>query len=193
MSDEVQPGTKVDADLWRAFREEVNRRRGGTRGHLRNELEQALRAYIQAGDATPADIDARLQRIEAAVGAAPTDGGATVSDAEDTHTHRHRDPPRHDSIDERPHVKASRDDKVAWLVGCVIDEFTADFAQISKSSLRDIVKDEYGFRSDTAQEYVDELIDHFELVTHPQHDALLVSNDKRRSIIAQDADETLDT
>jgi hypothetical protein len=193
VSDGVQPGTKVDEDLWRQFRQEVKRRRGGTRGHVRNELEAALRAYIQAGDATPADIDARLQRIEAAVGAAPTDGGATAPEAQNTHTHR-TDP---DPVTERPNAKAPRDKKTRYLAHCVTNDLGNDFEQCPRSILVTIVRDEYGFRSDTAEGYVKELVDHFALVDHPEQDKfgdtrMLVTPDKEAEILERIAEDTLD-
>jgi hypothetical protein len=193
VSDGVQPGTKVDEDVWNWFREEVERRRGGTRGHLRNELEAALRGYIQGADATPADIDARLQRIEAAVGVAPTDGGATTSEADNTHTHR-TDP---DPIEEKPNAKAPRDRKTRYLAHCVTDNLGDDFEQCPRSILITTVRDEYGFRSDTAEGYVKELVDHFGLVDHPEQDKfgdtrMLVTPDKEADILDRIADAQLD-
>lgn len=63
MSDETtQTGVQFDADLWQRFRENVRARKGGIDGHLRNELEQALRNYLDASD--DGDIDDQLTRIE---------------------------------------------------------------------------------------------------------------------------------
>ena len=192
VSDTVQPGTEVDAALWKQFREEVKRRRGGTRGHLRNELENAIRGYIHGGDATPGDIDERLQRIEAAVGAAPTDGG-THAPSEQEHTHTREPTP-----DTKPPSNTATEKKVAWLAKCVRDEHAGDFQEVARPKLVSVVKDEYGFRSDTAKRYVERLVDHFGLVDHPQNDTVLVTEDRREELIAQrreelreDVDETL--
>ena len=197
MTDTVQPGTEVDAALWKQFREEVKRRRGGTRGHLRNELENAIRGYIHGGDATPGEIDERLQRIEAAVGAAPTDGGRDTSDSRE-HTHA-RTETTTATPTERPAANTSTDKKVAWLAKCVRENHGDDFAEVTRDDLREVVKDEYGFRRDTAKRYIENLIDHFELMTHPATDKVLVTEDRHERIIEnrreglhKEAEEILD-
>jgi len=58
----TQPGTQVDESLWQEFRRDVADRRGGVRGHLRHELENAIREYIEASKG--GDINDRLRRIE---------------------------------------------------------------------------------------------------------------------------------
>lgn len=58
----TQPGTQVNESLWTAFREDVKERRGGVRGHLRHELENAIREYIQASKG--GDVNDRLRRLE---------------------------------------------------------------------------------------------------------------------------------
>jgi len=58
----TQPGTQVDESLWQQFRRDVADRRGGVRGHLRHELENAIREYIEASKG--GDINDRLRRIE---------------------------------------------------------------------------------------------------------------------------------
>lgn len=58
----TQPGTQVDESLWQEFRRDVSDRRGGVRGHLRHELENAIREYIEASKG--GDINDRLRRIE---------------------------------------------------------------------------------------------------------------------------------
>jgi hypothetical protein len=186
VSDSVQPGTEVDAAVWDQFREEVKRRRGGTRGHLRTELENAIRGYIHGGDTTPADVDERLQRIEAAVGAAPTDGGThTATQPEHTHT-------RSPTPTEKPASNTATEKKVAWLAKCIRDNHGADFLEIPRPALVETVKDEYGFRSDTAKRYVGHLIDHFDLVDHPQNDTILVTEGRREELIAQRREELHD-
>ena len=186
VSDTVQPGTTVDEALWNQFREEVKRRRGGTRGHMRTELENAIRGYIHGGDTTPADVDERLQRIEAAIGVAPTDGGThTFPEREHTHT-------RTPTPTEKPPSNTATEKKVAWLAKCVRDEHGEDFLEMPRANLVHIVKDEYGFRSDTAKRYVKQLIDDFELVEHPQNDKILVTEDRRAELIAQNRERLHD-
>jgi len=177
MSDTVQPGTEVDAALWEQFREDVKRRRGGTRGHIRTELENALRGYIHGGDATPADIDARLQRIEAAVGAAPTDGGAS-SDAEHTHTPQ-----------TKPGEKSSRAKKVAYLID---QKYDRDGGSVKPETIEKDVKDVYGFGDRTAPKYVQPVIDALDAKRHPNNDNLLVwgeMEDRLKANLNEDADK----
>lgn len=187
MSDEVQPGVRIDEALWNRFREDVERRHGSVRGHLRTELETAIREYVRVSDeATPAQLDARLQRIEAAVGASPTDGGTdTLPTAEDTHT---REPPA-TTIDEKPPSNVATEKKVAWLAKCVRDGLGDDFQEVARSTLVETVKDEYGFRSDTAKRYVERLIDYFDLVDHPVADGVLVTPGRRDDLIEQRKDD----
>jgi len=59
---EKQIGVKVDNALWRRFREDVKARNGGIRGHLKHEVENALREYINASEG--GDTHDRLTRIE---------------------------------------------------------------------------------------------------------------------------------
>lgn len=188
MTDGVQPGTEVDPAVWEAFRKEVKRRRGGVRGHIRTELENALRDYIHGGDATPNEINERLQRIEAAVGAAGTDGGAdTFEPAEHTHTPGEKIP------DKKPAANAATDKKLRYLTGCVHEEVGKDFLEIPESLLRDVVKSEYGFRSDTAKRYVEQLTDELGLVDHPRADPLVCTPNRREELLNEHADEELDT
>jgi hypothetical protein len=192
VGDEVQPGATVDRELWERFREEVKRRRGGVRGHLKTELENALRGYIHGGDATPAEIDARLQRIEAAVGAAESDGGTDARSAENTHT-------REPTVTERPAPNAPTHKKVAYLAHRfreANDFDPSEAAMVPRRMLRETVKDEYGFRRDTAQRYVEELIDRFDLRDHPRPDAdTLVTESKFEELLTDhraDADDRIE-
>lgn len=59
---EIQPGVRINESLWREFREDIQQRRGGVRGHLRTELENAIRSYLEASKG--GDINDRLRRIE---------------------------------------------------------------------------------------------------------------------------------
>jgi hypothetical protein len=54
-----------------------------------------------------------------------------------------------------------------------------------------VIKDEYGFRRDTATQYVSDLRDHFDLVAHPNNDVILVTRDKRAAIVGKNASARL--
>lgn len=59
---EVQPGVRIDSRVWEQFRADVQDRRGSVRGHLRTELENAIREYVAASKG--GDMNDRLRRIE---------------------------------------------------------------------------------------------------------------------------------
>lgn len=63
MSDGLtQPGVRVDADLWEAFRNFVQEQNGAVNGYLANEFENALRAYMDTSHG--GDTHDRLVEIE---------------------------------------------------------------------------------------------------------------------------------
>jgi len=179
MSDDVQPGVRIDPELWRRFREDIEARKGAVRGHLKTELENAIRMYLN-DDPRPdgKEIDARLTRIESHLGVAESDGGVDTIDAPE-HTH---------APTERPAPQASTEKKVRWLAECVLDTVAPtarEFNEIPVNKIKDVVKDEYGFRSDTAERYVERLITHFDLVDHLDVDGLLVTEDRRTELEEQ--------
>lgn len=59
---QTQPGVRVSESLWTEFRQDVLDRKGTVRGHLKSELETALREYINASDG--GDTHDRLRRME---------------------------------------------------------------------------------------------------------------------------------
>ena len=61
--DLTQPGTYINRGVWEEFRKDVKERRGGIRGHLRSELENAIQEYIDASHG--GDVNDRLRRLEA--------------------------------------------------------------------------------------------------------------------------------
>lgn len=198
MPDRVQIGPKVDANLWKQLREDVKERKGTVRGNLGDELDNAIREYLR-GEERPVDqrIEKRLSRIEEAVGAAPTDGGTDTRSGRE-HTHARTETPTATPA-ERPAANTSTDKKIAWLAKCVRENHGDNFAEVTRDDLREVVKDEYGFRRDTAKRYVENLIDHFELMTHPATDKVLVTEDRHERIIEnrreglhKEAEEVLD-
>ena len=190
MSERVKIGPRIDADLWERFRNDVQERKGQTRGVLGDELENAIRQYLR-DEARPMEqeINRRLTRMEDAMGITPADGGTTPSEA-DGHTHA---PSRvQAAADEKPAANAATEKKVQYLAERVLDEVAPDsraLQEVPRSLLVETVKDEYGFRSDTAKRYVDELVSHFDLVPHPNTDAVLVTDERRASIRDTERDE----
>jgi hypothetical protein len=205
VSDQTQIGPSVDAELWEEFRENVRDRHGRVRGVLGKELETALRQHL-SDDATPTErrLEARLMRIEDALDISSADGGSPVSDTENTHTQTPtpEQAPSEDSRVEKPDPKAPRDNKVRYLAQCVVDDHCdtadGDINTIPRKSLVKIVRDEYGFRKDTAVGYVDELIEHFDLVEKPGSGesenglTLYVSPSRRDEILREAAESDFD-
>lgn len=75
----VQPGTKISAELWRRFRQDVKERRGRVNGVLAGELERALKMYLDAADGRNVEYELEeiredLERVLDAV-----EGGGTPS------------------------------------------------------------------------------------------------------------------
>jgi hypothetical protein len=189
MPERVQPGATIPKSLWAKFREDVKRRRGKVRGVLGDELETALRNHLDEQDrrVEASDIqrlDARLQRIEDAVETAHADGGGTVS-TESTHAHATVEP-----ATERPAPNADTGRKRRWLAEQILHKYgTADGDlpdELPKAAIRDTIKTEYGFRSDTAKRYYEELVDHLGLVQHPTAGPLLVTPDHYETLTTTD-------
>jgi len=186
MTDKKQVGIRIDADLKRQFKEDVERRRGRWQGVAGEELENAIRQYLAAPDgardgASGVDLDTRLARIEAAVGVNATDGGT------DTQT----DPIHAPAPSERPDSTAATEKKVTWLAGCVKSDLGADFTEVPRWKLKDMVADEYGFKDETESRYVDKLVEYFGLVEHPSAD-LLVTPERREEVLDAQRDDTRD-
>ena len=183
MSDTVQPGTKIDKEVWENFREQVRDRHGVVRGNLKTELENALRAYNGESSGASPDVERRLARIEAAVGVEATDGGTDTSETtECTHTPQQS----LEAPDERPHPQSATNKKVAWLAKCLLEYENTEPGNLTMTftdTVREVVKDEYSFTGDTAKRYVGEVIDHFELVQHPYNDDIYVTEEKREELI----------
>lgn len=178
LSERVQIGVEVDAAVWQRFRNDVQDRHGKVRGVLGDEVETALRERL--GEETMPEIrqlQDQLTRIEHHVGAAATDGG-TDTENPDSHTHA---PSRLD-VDEKPPAPAATEKKVAYLAGQIEADHNGGFAEIHRKVLRKTVKEEYGFRRDTAKRYVKRLIDHFDLHDHPMNDGLLVTTERYQQL-----------
>jgi len=202
VSDRIQIGPTIDKDVWERFREHVKDQHGKTRGSLGDELENAIRHYINFGSGKPlpeqfAEFNQRLDRIEGAVGTAEADGGHTSERTEHTHTPSRID----EAATEKPGANAATEKKVSWLAEKVIEAEcpkSRELNQLPRERLLEVVREEYGFRRDTAKRYVDELIHHFDLREHPRTDAVLMTQDayeefmeRERENLADEADEVL--
>lgn len=183
MSDEVQPGTKIDADVWEQFREEVRERHGVVRGHLKTELENALREYSGNGGTADTDVERRLARIEAAVGVGATDGGAaTPEPAEDTHT-------PNGLPEEKPHLNTSPKKKIEWIAAEYRRVYGQDNLTLHKvlpGLVEELIEDEYAFADDDrTQRYVEDVIDYLGVVQHPDEPQRYIPEERYDEIMAE--------
>ena len=196
MSEKVQVGLRVDADLYERWKQAVTERCGRWKGAGGQELERMMREDIAAvsgeyDEIDPAALDDRLARIEAAVGVEATDGGTDPSQPrEDTHT------PSGGTDDvpaTKPDPKGPSEAKVAWLADRYRQEYGTDDGELTKilnvsggdGMLREIIDDEYAFNDDVAKRYVDKVIDYYDFVQHPEHDHKYVSQQRHDEIIEQ--------
>jgi hypothetical protein len=72
----TQPGVRLNESVWQQFRDDVRERKGVVQGHLKHELEQALKEYINAshgGDTHDrlTEIEAQLQELTDAISEQP--------------------------------------------------------------------------------------------------------------------------
>jgi BMFP domain-containing protein YqiC len=183
MSDRKQP-TPIDADEYDRFVNFVRDVHDGTRGHLRKEIENALRDYRESyyeGDDRLLRIEDDVASIKALLADVEGDGGTPalrVPDA-DARTHAYADsdgdadPVQAGDPDGKPPANASRTQKVAWLAA----QITGD-PVISPGDLRDLIRDEYGFQDRTVDDYVDLIIDELDAERHPIHGKTLVWADR---------------
>ena len=193
MSEKVQVGLRVDADLYERWKQAVTERCGRWKGAGGQELERMMREDIAAvsgehDEIGPAALDDRLARIEAAVGVEATDGGTDPSQPrEDTHT------PSGGTDDvpaTKPDPKGPSEAKVAWLADRYRQEYGTDDGDIYKildGLLRELIDEEYAFNDDVAARYVDKVITYYGFVQHPlpEDDHKYVSQQRYDEIIEQ--------
>lgn len=194
MGERTQIGAKVDKELWAEFREDVQERKGQTRGVLGVEVERALRAYMY-GEGEP-KVNEKLDRIESLLETQlgqRADGSGTPSDAE---THTRAEP------GEKPPANATTDRKVAYLAATLLVRENCDdiseLQTLPESHITEVVKEEYAFRSDTAERYVNGVIDYLGLRRHPTAANILASPwhheelvEERRADVEAEANDKL--
>lgn len=183
MSDRVQIGPNVDAELWAEFREDVQRRKGQTRGVLGSELENAIRNYLYYGEDRTlteqfSEFNQRLERIEGAVGTAESDGGAPSGSV---HTHTQQS---------KPGEKSSRSKKVQYLID---QKYDRDGGSLTPDTIESDVKDVYGFGDRTAPKYVQPVIDALDGKRHPNNPNLIVWGEMEQRVKENIENEIIDT
>jgi hypothetical protein len=207
MSDRKQP-TPIDEDEYERFVQFVKDVHGGTRGHLRTEIENALREYRRdfygSSDelARIEDDVAQIKAMQAELTSmlAEADGGTTAPApapdvrTADVHTHTPSDntnnddqgmqtadpavDPDHDP-DDPPHAKSTTKSKVDW-VEAEVRRRSAD-QSFSRPAVRKLIDDAWGFADRTADPMV-------ETVVEDRLEAWVVPNTKGMTIAWGDSD-----
>jgi len=174
--DTTQP-TRIDAVEYARFKEWVAETHGGVRGHLRTEIENALREYRQPDNAAEpiqrieddiATIKAQLTEVEA-------DGGTpTPTVSGDTHAR-----------DEKPSPNEPRAVKIDWLIQ---NKFDPEGGSIIEEKIPAEISRVFDFEERTAEKYVQPLIDKLGAKRHPNNKKMLVWGERLEAIREQLAD-----
>jgi hypothetical protein len=192
MGNKKKQPTPIDEQTYERFKNYVEDVHGHTRGHLKTEIENALRDYMRS-DAG----EKQLTRIEDDVATAvnmlstikkqsDSDGGSpdpTVSDGEST---RPRD------LD-KPRANQPRKDKLDYLLTKLLRDNPCDrqSGELPKSDFTEIIQTEYDFSESTVEEYQSKLIDRLDGKEHPQH-GVTVAWGQRYDDIVDDLREKAD-
>lgn len=158
---DIQPGVRIDKSLWEQFRNDVESRKGSVRGHLKVEVENALREYIHASEG--GDTHDRLRRIE-----------NRIEDIDE------RLPPVPQS-DEGKRKKES--DVSATTRNRLIQvrdriEREVDKGPVHEAVVRQAIEDVAGHSDPTIRRYREMLLEREDLYPHPRKPSKFVLGDK---------------
>ncbi|UXF50261.1 hypothetical protein 7865G3C9_29 [Haloquadratum phage sp.] len=192
MGNKKKQPTPIDEQTYERFKNYVKDVHGHTRGHLKTEIENALRDYMQS-DAG----EKQLTRIEDDVATAvnmlstiqrqsDSDGGSPAPTVSDGESARARDL-------NKPRANQPRKDKLDYLLTKLLRENPCDrqSGELPKSDFTEIIQTEYDFSEDTVEEYKSKLIDRLDAEEHPRH-GVTVAWGKRYSDIVDDLREKAD-
>jgi len=151
MGERIQPGGRVDKELYEQFKAFVRTEHGSVRGNLGRELEKAMSDRMNAakGPDAIARIESDVATIKAVVADADNDGGEvapTPETEESTHTREMS----------KPASNQPREKKIEWI----IDEMglTNDSGSVHPDALRNFIESEYAFGDDTVTEYITAIV-----------------------------------
>lgn len=165
--DTTQP-TPIATEEYDRFREFVDDVHGQTRGHLRTELENALREYRESyyGGNQLQRIENDVATIKANVADTESDGGKavpTASEAPDARPHGLK----------KPAANQPRNDKIEYLIAQYLEQenCNSDGGKLVLGRVEALVEREYNFDSEILDEYVegvyDRIKDRFDPEKHP--------------------------
>lgn len=196
---ETKQPTRIDAREYELFKQYVKSVHGGIQGHLREELENALREYRtseQDGQLTRVEND--VATIKAMLADGQSDGGTTphpsdgATHARTRNTHADAapdgdaDPSTQSNPPSKPPANAPRSRKEAYLRQTFFAESVDGMNEVAiETELRDLIEGEFGFGDRTADDYVDELYrpirkelkNDYGWKPHPRHGQTWVSPD----------------
>jgi hypothetical protein len=197
VTDKIQPGGRIDPDVWERFKKHVEKKTGRKRGVLGEELEKAIEMYLSGTNATEpihriendiATTKAQLARIEDQLSDA--DGGRTMPEpgvprtpSNDDSTHTDTDDRSDGGTDDKPHPKATIDEKVEWLICEVFDD--RESGAYVRADLIDRVEKEYSLSEDAVERMADAMLTKVGAKDTPQDNDLLAWGDLLHSFKEQ--------
>lgn len=171
MDGETVQTTRIEKDEYLRFKQWVQDVHGTTRGHLKTEIENALREYRQPDNTSEPihRIEQDIATIKAQLADAESDGGvAPTHPNEDTHTHTPN------TGGSKPNPNAPRQKKVEWVID---QNYDRDGGTLTADVVIDDVKSEFSFEDRTAKKYVQDVIDELGAKEHPNNSTVLVWGD----------------
>ena len=148
---EKQIGVKVNAELWEQFRSDVQDRHGAIRGHLKHEVENALREYMDASHG--GDVNDRLTRIESQLD--------TLTDAV----------PESDETKKDSGVSQTVENRLTKIRETIEREADGQ-PKVHEKVVELAIKEHAGKSAPTLRQYKDLLQDERDLFDHPAKDSL---------------------
>jgi hypothetical protein len=166
--DTTQP-TPISKEEYVKFKQWVQDVHGSTRGHLKTEIEKALREHRQPDSKEDrlARIEDDVATIEANVAMAQTDGGSVADTPESDDVHARADSTN--TPDSKPATNAPRTEKVQWIIS---EYYKRSGGETTPVAIRRQLKDEFSFSDRTAEDYIDLVLDELNAEPHP-----MASND----------------
>lgn len=191
---ETKQPTRIDAREYELFKKYVKSVHGGIQGHLREELENALREYrTSERDGQLTRVENDVATIKAMLADGQSDGGTTphpsdgATHARTRNTHAadtDADPSAQSETLSKPPANAPRSRKEAYLRQTFFAESVDGLNEVAiETKLRELIEREFGFGDRTTDDYVDELYrlirkeleDERGWKLHPQHRRTWVS------------------
>jgi len=147
----TQIGVRFDEQLWKEFRSDVKARKGGVDGHLRTELEAALRQYLDGSDG--GDLHDKVDRLDEKV--------ETIAQAIADEEKKKKD----ESLSSRT------ENRLREIRNQIIDE-TDGSPKVHKEVVELAIRDNAGGSEPTIRRYKKLLQQDRELFPHPDNDRM---------------------